>query len=681
MQFHPLYAAGYHFQGSGARKINGIRTRLEWDINDYFNIEAAYQYDTVRHGVPYIGGTIRIPFGEKALKKLNPLERRMQQDIIRDIDIVVQTKETLRPTYREFIFAKAGANGDGTFESPADANDPEVIIKLLKSHPSHLYYDLESGKIMTAGETLTQLHTNLPSPIHHIPSAVQIEAIPFQLNEELTTEKDSQVELAAEKNHDEKEKDPLNKEEENHMIAVETHMKEEQDQLNKARAKVQDETQKEAMRKKKGDKAELKQDEESLRRREDEKSSTPSTLLRDERQKNITQISEALGSFERHPILSQPQRQRQSNKRPPSSIKNLRNNEKKRNEAQHEEAKKKLLEKEETKNSHSPQQPQEERGGHPPIPYFEELEQRVKKLEEKPFKPTGSSSNTSQDNLSPENQGNTSEKLFSEKTWNINEVEDLYGNEEEQQLEEEETQKKREEDERKRQEEVKSKQEQALESLPKKKIFHWMKQRGVEHVLCQLDRSLASQLPSSPSLKLETTSTAEDGAFESVEYIIDNETPPQHEQGTKHIVLTTSPLTNIMMDNTVDRLGKSGPLFNISYVDLSQLLSGNDLKENPTLLLQGFESLLKSECATSKTNPVFDLTNLTPSYAKELGAFIMRAYGTKVKVVGLPPSDTSPQPTSQKDSPYGPVTTMTSPPSSPYRGLNDLNSPPSTATD
>lgn len=117
-----LYVGGYHFQGSGARDINGVRTRLTWDINDYFDIEGEYQYDNVRHSAPYIGITLRIPFGEKTSKKLTPLEKRMQEDIIRDIDIVTQAKQRPQETGNHYIFTKAGGTGDGTWESPADSN-------------------------------------------------------------------------------------------------------------------------------------------------------------------------------------------------------------------------------------------------------------------------------------------------------------------------------------------------------------------------------------------------------------------------------------------------------------------------------------------------------------------------------------------------------------------------------
>ncbi|MBS0271591.1 MAG: inverse autotransporter beta domain-containing protein, partial [Proteobacteria bacterium] len=157
-----LYVGGYHFQGSGARHINGVRTRIEWDISDNFDIEAEYQYDNVRHSAPYIGFTLRIPFGEKTSKKLTPLEKRMQQDIIRDIDIVTQAKPTQRETGNYFIFTKEGGTGDGTFENPAPKN-AVVVHNLLKSNPNYKFYDLDSGAIVSNSAKVQELLEVLPT--------------------------------------------------------------------------------------------------------------------------------------------------------------------------------------------------------------------------------------------------------------------------------------------------------------------------------------------------------------------------------------------------------------------------------------------------------------------------------------------------------------------------------------
>ncbi len=152
-----LYIAGYHFRGHHTRKINGIRPRIEWQLTENFMIEAAYRYDNVRHGVPYVGFWFSIPFGEQTSKKLTPLEKRMQETIIRDIDIITQTKQKERPTDRKFIFAKAGGTGGGTFESPADSNNSKVVAKLLRDNPTYLYYDLGTGTICKGSEKLSQL--------------------------------------------------------------------------------------------------------------------------------------------------------------------------------------------------------------------------------------------------------------------------------------------------------------------------------------------------------------------------------------------------------------------------------------------------------------------------------------------------------------------------------------------
>ncbi len=178
-----FYVGGYHFQGSGTHKINGVRTRLTWSINDHIDVEADYQYDNVRHSAPFFWLTLRIPFGEATLKKLTPLERRMQEVIVRDIDIVTQKKKVPAPTGRKFIFASLNGQGDGTFESPMDSNNQEVVLALLKSNPQYLYYDLSSGKIMKAKEKIDQVQKTLklevpeaPQPPHRVPQ--QTPAVP-----------------------------------------------------------------------------------------------------------------------------------------------------------------------------------------------------------------------------------------------------------------------------------------------------------------------------------------------------------------------------------------------------------------------------------------------------------------------------------------------------------------------
>jgi hypothetical protein len=155
-----FYVGGYHFQNKGARKINGVRTRLTWAITDHIDVEADYQYDNVRHSAPFLWVTLRIPFGEETLKNLTPLERRMQEVIIRDIDIVTQKQDLLVPTGHKVIFGRQGGQGGGAFESPADSTNEEVILALLKSNPGCSYYDFSSNKMFTAEEKIKQIQAS-----------------------------------------------------------------------------------------------------------------------------------------------------------------------------------------------------------------------------------------------------------------------------------------------------------------------------------------------------------------------------------------------------------------------------------------------------------------------------------------------------------------------------------------
>ncbi len=95
-----LYAGEYYFQGHKTSHIKGVRARLEWRVNTYFYVETDYQYDNTRRSIPSIWLTLRIPFGEKSYEKLNSLEKRMSDVIIRDIDIVTTSRmiEVPNPT-------------------------------------------------------------------------------------------------------------------------------------------------------------------------------------------------------------------------------------------------------------------------------------------------------------------------------------------------------------------------------------------------------------------------------------------------------------------------------------------------------------------------------------------------------------------------------------------------------
>src|SRR3990167_2041004 len=161
-----LYVAGYHFQAKDVKSIDGVRTRFRLEVNKYINIDGEYQYDNVRHSAPYIGFTIRIPFGETTEKHLTPLEKRMQTDIVRDIDVVTRQREVPQPSGRNFIFTKPGAKGDGTYENPAgyDETDPQSAVELntcLANHPGFFHYDLGTGVIKSAAHKCEELKPTL----------------------------------------------------------------------------------------------------------------------------------------------------------------------------------------------------------------------------------------------------------------------------------------------------------------------------------------------------------------------------------------------------------------------------------------------------------------------------------------------------------------------------------------
>ncbi|MFS8182864.1 inverse autotransporter beta domain-containing protein [Pseudovibrio denitrificans] len=92
-----LYAGGYNFWDKGVESVYGPRFRAEYSINDIItpgsrlSFNAEYQYDDVRGAQTFVGARLRLPlstFTESEASKLTPLEQRMTETIVRDVDIV-----------------------------------------------------------------------------------------------------------------------------------------------------------------------------------------------------------------------------------------------------------------------------------------------------------------------------------------------------------------------------------------------------------------------------------------------------------------------------------------------------------------------------------------------------------------------------------------------------------------
>ncbi|WP_158264785.1 inverse autotransporter beta domain-containing protein [Blastopirellula marina] len=90
------FAGAYHFNSDEAmEEITGPRLRTELRLFDLKKLGegsrvvfgAEYQWDQVREGQYFLSANVRIPFGPGS-RKLNPLQRRMVDRVVRDVDIV-----------------------------------------------------------------------------------------------------------------------------------------------------------------------------------------------------------------------------------------------------------------------------------------------------------------------------------------------------------------------------------------------------------------------------------------------------------------------------------------------------------------------------------------------------------------------------------------------------------------
>jgi hypothetical protein len=102
-----IFGGAYHFSESGVDDITGPRVRAEliFDSVPYlwegsrFSIGAEWQHDDPRGSQGFLTARLRIPlqvYGKPA-SKLTPMERRMADPIVRDIDVVSQAGQFSAP--------------------------------------------------------------------------------------------------------------------------------------------------------------------------------------------------------------------------------------------------------------------------------------------------------------------------------------------------------------------------------------------------------------------------------------------------------------------------------------------------------------------------------------------------------------------------------------------------------
>lgn len=141
-----VYGGGYHFSESGVEDITGPRLRAEmvfdslpnsWE-GSRFSLGAEWQHDDPRGSQGFLTARLRIPlqvYG-KPSSQLTPMERRMADPIVRDIDVVSQAgrfsaPETATQTAggKSFtVLNSASTAGDDLDTAVAAAGDGSTVI-------------------------------------------------------------------------------------------------------------------------------------------------------------------------------------------------------------------------------------------------------------------------------------------------------------------------------------------------------------------------------------------------------------------------------------------------------------------------------------------------------------------------------------------------------------------------
>lgn len=130
-----LYGGGYYFHGDDIDSIKGVRARARWRINDWLQLGFEHQQDNVRGGNNIAEVRLRFPLGNYKSSAAKPtgIYARLDEDIVRDIDIVTEESSSSTPTAQNKTVLNAATNtaqqiihvdntaaagGNGTAERP-----------------------------------------------------------------------------------------------------------------------------------------------------------------------------------------------------------------------------------------------------------------------------------------------------------------------------------------------------------------------------------------------------------------------------------------------------------------------------------------------------------------------------------------------------------------------------------
>jgi hypothetical protein len=144
-----VYLGGDDFEGSGVKSIAGPRGRIDFTLHEVphlwsgsrLEVETEVQHDGPRgtQAIAMLG--LRIPlqiFTSAAPSSLSPMERRVIDPIVRDVDAVSQTRTQATPTITETATQTTGGSALNVLSSASTTGAalPDAVAAPAPTRPS-----------------------------------------------------------------------------------------------------------------------------------------------------------------------------------------------------------------------------------------------------------------------------------------------------------------------------------------------------------------------------------------------------------------------------------------------------------------------------------------------------------------------------------------------------------------
>lgn len=142
----------FHFGTGNDPKVHGERARVEYNYHYNIVFTASYSYDNVRQGVGFVG--VRIGLGGVDQTPETPMRNRMEDFVIRDVDIITVNKSDKPVVFTDskkywFVDNTAPAGGNGTVEHPfkteSDAETAAGNGEVIYTYQGNSVYALPGG--------------------------------------------------------------------------------------------------------------------------------------------------------------------------------------------------------------------------------------------------------------------------------------------------------------------------------------------------------------------------------------------------------------------------------------------------------------------------------------------------------------------------------------------------------